>query len=137
MSTVLAFDFGTRSIGVAVGNDITKSARPLSAIKAIDGIPNEQMLDKVIKEWQPGYIVVGLPLNMDGTDEEVGFKAKKFGNRLAAKYKLKVCFKDERLTTVAAKEEIFANQGYRGLQKSMVDCVSAALILEAYFAENS
>ena len=136
--SVLAFDFGLNSIGVAVGNEFTMSATPLTAIKARDGIPNSDMIDAVFKEWQPAYIVVGYPLNMDGTKEDLTFRARKFGNRLADKFKIKVYFKDERLTTVDAKERIFSQYGFKGLvSKSKVDCVSAALILEAFFEEKA
>ena len=82
------------------------SATPLEAVKARDGIPNADQINALFKEWQPSYIVVGYPINMDGTKEELTFKARKFGNRLADKFKLKVYFKDERLTTADAKGSI-------------------------------
>ena len=136
--SVLAFDFGINSIGVAVGNEFTMSATPLEAVKARDGIPNADQINALFKEWQPSYIVVGYPINMDGTKEELSFKARKFGNRLADKFKLKVYFKDERLTTADAKERIFSQYGYKGLaSKGKIDCVSAALILESFFEEKA
>ena len=102
-STVLGFDFGKKYIGVAVGQELTGSASPLGSIKAKDGIPNEMELAKFINEWQPDYLVVGLPLNMDGSVQQLTHDAKKFGNRLANKFALKVEFQDERLTTADAK----------------------------------
>lgn len=64
--TLLAFDFGTKSIGVAIGQRITGTARPLPAIKAQDGTPDWTLIERLLKEWQPDEIIVGLPLNMDG-----------------------------------------------------------------------
>lgn len=69
--TVLAFDFGTKSIGVAVGQEITGTASPLAALKARDGIPDWTLIEKLYEEWQPQIVVVGLPLNMDGTEQEL------------------------------------------------------------------
>ncbi|GAA6205244.1 Holliday junction resolvase RuvX [Thalassotalea sp. SU-HH00458] len=131
--TVLGFDFGTKYIGVAVGQELTGTASPLGSIKAKEGIPNQEQLSKFFKEWQPNLIVVGLPLNMDGTNQNVTFAAKKFGNRLANQFKLAVEFVDERLTTADAKEQLFAQGGYRNLKKDNIDAESARLIIESFF----
>jgi putative Holliday junction resolvase len=131
--TVLGFDFGKKYIGVAVGQELTGSASALGSIKAKDGIPNEMELTKFIKEWQPDYLVVGLPLNMDGSEQQLTLDAKKFGNRLSNKFALKVEFQDERLTTADAKERLFAEGGYRNLKKDNIDAESARLIIESYF----
>lgn len=131
--TVLGFDFGTKYIGIAVGQELTGTASPLGSIKAKDGIPNQEQLSKFFIEWQPNLIVVGLPLNMDGTNQKVTFAAKKFGNRLANQFKLPVEFVDERLTTADAKEQLFAQGGYRNLKKDNIDAESARLIIESYF----
>lgn len=103
--TVLGFDFGTKSIGVAVGQQITASATPLLSIKAVDGIPNWEEIAKLIQEWQPDLVVVGLPLNMDGTEQEMTHRARKFANRLNAKFGVKIFTQDERLTTTDAKAD--------------------------------
>ncbi|MBA6254314.1 MULTISPECIES: Holliday junction resolvase RuvX [unclassified Colwellia] len=131
--TVLGFDFGKKYIGVAVGQELTGSASPLGSIRAKEGIPNEMELTKFIKEWQPDYLVVGLPLNMDGSEQQLTLDAKKFGNRLSNKFALKVEFQDERLTTADAKERLFAAGGYRNLKKDNIDAESARLIIESYF----
>ena len=65
--TLLAFDFGTKSIGVAIGQQLTGTARPLMALKAQDGTPDWSRIEALLKEWLPDRVVVGLPLNMDGT----------------------------------------------------------------------
>ena len=131
--TVLAFDFGTQSIGCAVGQSITGTAQGLPAFKAQDGIPNWEQIEKVIKNWQPDLLVVGLPLNMDGTEQPLTQRAKKFANRLNGRFNLPVALQDERLTTVEARAEIFTRGGYKSLKKEKVDSISACLILESWF----
>ena len=110
MSTIIGFDFGTKSIGVAVGQSVTGTASPLSALKAKDGIPNWDAIEQLFKEWQPERLVVGLPLNMDGSEQPLTQRAKKFGNRLHGRFGLPVSFQDERLTSTAAREELFLEQ---------------------------
>lgn len=134
--TLLGFDFGKKYIGVAVGQELTASASPLGVIKAKDGIPNWQVLEAYVNEWQPDLIVVGLPLNMDGSEQQLTLDARKFGNRIAHRCAIRVVFQDERLTTTAAKEQLFAQGGYRNLKKEAIDAYSAVLILESYFAHH-
>lgn len=134
--TVLAFDFGTYSIGCAVGQSITGTAQGLPAFKARDGIPDWEQIGKVIDEWKPDLLVVGLPLNMDGSEQPLTQRVRKFANRLNGRFNLPVALQDERLTTVEAKSEIFSRGGYRALKKGKVDSVSACLILESWFGEN-
>ena len=93
--TVLAFDFGTKSIGVAVGQEVTGTASPLAALKARDGIPDWQQIAALYEEWQPHLVVVGLPLNMDGSEQEMTQRAKKFANRLHGRFKVAVETCDE------------------------------------------
>lgn len=133
MATIIAFDFGTSSIGVAIGQDITKTARPLCAFKARDGQPNWQDIEKMLKEWQPDYLVIGLPLNMDGTEQELTQRAKKFANRLHGRFGYQIQLHDERLSTVEAKANLFEIGGYRALKKGKVDASSAVVILESWF----
>lgn len=131
--TILAFDFGTNSIGCAVGQSITGTAQGLPAFKAQDGIPNWDQIGKVISEWQPDLLVIGLPLNMDGTEQPLTQRAKKFANRLNGRFGIPIALHDERLTTVEARSEIFERGGYRALKKGKVDSISACLILESWF----
>ena len=134
--TVLAFDFGTKSIGCAVGQSITGTAQALPAFKAQNGIPDWTQIERCLKEWKPTCLVVGLPLNMDGTEQELTLLARKFANRLHGRFGLPVKLQDERLTTTEARAEIFSRGGYKALNKSKVDGISACLILESWFDNN-
>ncbi len=134
--TIIGFDFGKKYIGVAVGQEITGSASPLGSIKATDGIPNWEQLGAYLKEWQPDVIVVGLPLNMDGSEQQLTKDARKFGNRIAGRFGLKVDFQDERLTTADAKAQLFSRGGYKNLKKDNIDAESARLIIESYFEQS-
>ena len=134
--TIIGFDFGKKYIGVAVGQEITGSASPLGSIKAADGIPHWDSLEGYLKEWQPDLIVVGLPLNMDGSEQQLTKDAKKFGNRVAGRFGVKVEFQDERLTTADAKEQLFARGGYKNLKKDNIDSESARLIIESFFEQS-
>ncbi|WP_340680034.1 Holliday junction resolvase RuvX [Paraglaciecola sp.] len=135
--TVLSFDFGTKSIGVAVGQEITGTASPLNALRALDGIPDWNVVATLFAEWAPHLVVVGLPLNMDGSHQDVTFAAKKFANRLNAKYRVRVETCDERFTTVDAKARLFELGGYKKLDKQKVDSVSACLIFESWYEKNA
>jgi putative Holliday junction resolvase len=130
--TILAFDFGTKSIGVAIGQSITGTAAPLSALKANDGTPNWEAIAQLIEQWQPSGLLVGLPLNMDGTEQEITQRAKKFANRLHGRFGLNVVTHDERLSTVDAKARLFELGGFKKLSKDKVDSVSACLIYESW-----
>ncbi|GAB2890542.1 Holliday junction resolvase RuvX [Microbulbifer echini] len=128
--TALAFDFGTRSIGLAFGQSLTASARELAPLPAKDGKPDWDKVQQLIDEWRPHYLLVGLPLNMDGSESEFGARARKFGQRLHGRSGLPVEMIDERLSTRAAKEEA-AERGHRGnFAQDPVDSIAARIILE-------
>lgn len=133
--TVIAFDFGLKSIGVAVGQSITGTASPLSALKANDGIPRWELVEAMLNEWQPAMLLVGLPLNMDGTEQNITERAKKFANRLHGRFGKQVHTYDERLSTVDAKQRLFELGGYKKLTKEKVDSVSACLIYETWLID--
>ncbi len=136
MSQFLAFDFGLARIGVAVGQSITGTATPLATLKAKDGIPDWQLIEKLIKEWQPERLLVGEPFNMDSSDQQITLRARKFANRLHGRFGLPFEMVDERLSSAAAREEIFEYGGYKKLKKTQIDSIAAALILESWFATN-
>lgn len=131
--TVLAFDFGTKSIGVAVGQEVTGTAAPLEALKARDGIPDWHLVEKLFTEWQPHIVVVGLPLNMDGTSQDMTQRAQKFANRLYGRFNKPVETWDERLSTADAKSMLFELGGYKKLTKGKIDSVSACLIFTSWY----
>ena len=131
--TALAFDFGTKSIGCAIGQSITGTAQALPAFKAQDGIPNWEAIEKCLKEWKPDVVIVGLPLNMDGTEQDLTLRARKFAHRSQGRFGVNVHLQDERLTTTQARSEIFERGGFKALKKGKIDGVSACLILESWF----
>ena len=133
MDDILGFDFGLKSIGVAIGQRLTLTASPLLRLKAKQGIPNWSEVDKLIKTWQPQELVIGIPLNMDGSEQPITQKAKQFALALKARYHLPTIGVDERLTTIEAREKIFTAQGYKGLTKTKIDQLSAVIIIESYF----
>ncbi|MFM2486551.1 Holliday junction resolvase RuvX [Celerinatantimonas yamalensis] len=133
MESILGFDFGTLSIGVAIGNPVTQSASALPALKARDGMPNWDELTKLLHQWQPQRLIVGLPLNMDGSEQSITQRARKFGNRLHGRFGLPVEFQDERLSTVDAKATLFARGGYKALKKGAIDSASAVVIIESWY----
>src|SRR4029079_10265126 len=127
---MMGLDFGMKRIGVAVGQTVTQSARPLKTIQAKEGVPNWQELDKLVHTWQPGALVVGVPLNMDGTEQPLTQAALLFMDSLRAHYKLPVYGMDERLSTKDARARLFQQGGYKALQHGQVDSVAAQLILQ-------
>lgn len=131
-TTTIAFDYGTKSIGIAVGQSITGTASPLAALKAVDGIPNWQYIADILAEWQPDNLLIGLPLNMDGSEQEITQRARKFANRLHGRFGKTTHTHDERLSTVDAKARLFELGGFKKLTKEKVDSVSACLIYESW-----
>jgi putative holliday junction resolvase len=127
---LLGFDFGTKRIGVAIGQMVTKTARPLAMIPAVSGIPQWEKIAKLIKEWQPDALVVGVPLNMDGTEQPLTALAKTFAESLQQQFNLPVYGIDERLSSVEAKARLFEEGGYKALKNTQIDSVAAQLILQ-------
>lgn len=131
---ILGFDFGLSKIGVAVGQMVTKTAKSLTVLKAKRGIPDWTMIQEIIQEWGIDALVVGLPLNMDGTEQRMTQFAKQFGNTLHKKFSLPVYFIDERLTTVAARDEMHTH--LKGSARfAEADSVSAKIIVESWMGK--
>ena len=131
---ILAFDFGTRRIGVAVGNEMLASASALDPLPARDGIPDWNVVTRLVEEWRPDLFVVGLPINMDGSESEMSLRARKFGKRLYGRYGKPCEMVDERGSTFEAKA-IAREAGHRGnYREEGVDGLAAQLILEGWFA---
>lgn len=130
---VLAFDFGLRRIGVAFGQELLGSASPVSMIAARDGVPDWQRIEALLKEWRPDLVVVGLPLNMDGSESDMCARARKFGKRIHGRFHLPVEMMDERLSSFEAKETVLAEGGSSDFGRHGVDDLAAVLILESWF----
>lgn len=130
--TLLGFDFGMKNIGIAVGQELTSTANPLTAIKARDGIPDWEQIRKLLDEWKPQLLIVGLPLNMDGTEQEMTAAARRFGNRLNGRFNIPVEWQDERLTTYEALDQMGIRSKMDSRQRSDVDQLSAQLILQSW-----
>jgi len=132
VKTLLAFDYGTKNIGVATGQTITASANVLPPLKARDGIPDWTQIERLILEWKPDLVLVGLPLNMDGTESELCVRARKFANRLHGRFGANIEMVDERLTSFEAKGEVISRGGPRDYKYNPVDSIAARLILESW-----
>lgn len=130
--TVLAFDFGTTRIGIAYGQALTQTAMALKEINARDGIPSWETVSAVIKEWQPDCFLTGLPLNMDGSENDMCLRARKFARRLHGRYGLPSYLWDERLSSNEAKR----SQPSGNYKRDAVDSLAAAAILESWFYNN-
>jgi putative Holliday junction resolvase len=128
--TLLGFDFGMKRIGVAIGQTVTRTARPLGIIKTLAGAPQWEPLTKLIKTWQPDALVIGIPLNMDGSEQPLTQHARVFAALLEKRFKLPVFEMDERLTSVDAKARLFEAGGFKALQNTPIDSVAAQLILQ-------
>lgn len=121
---MLAFDYGERRIGVAVGQTISASASPVGVVAARAGKPDWQQLDRLIADWRPDALLVGLPRHLDGTEHELAARVGKFANRLRNRYRLPLHFADERLTSHEASQRAPAGEP--------VDAYAAQVILESW-----
>lgn len=146
---VLAFDFGLRHIGVAVGQTVTGTAAPLTTLAARMGRPDWQAVTALVNEWRPGVLLVGLPLNMDDTESEMSGRARRFATALGEHTHLPVHLVDERLTSRASRDAgperardttarrtgnaSRASRGHRPMARSHE--YAAALIAETWFQE--
>jgi putative Holliday junction resolvase len=101
--TILAFDFGEKRIGVAVGNTITKTSEPLKIIQEKTQDDKFQAIEALIQEWQPQILVVGLPTHPDGAEHEMTQKSKRFGNQLKGRFQKEIVWVDERYTSVSVE----------------------------------
>ncbi len=135
VGTVLAFDFGEKRIGVAMGETLLKAAHPVTTVVAETNDAKFAQIANIIHEWRPSLLVVGLPTHMDGTEHTLTHLAKKFAQRLEGRFNLPVTMMDERLTSVEAAERLQA-AGIKGAkQKKMLDAVAAQSILQSYFEQ--
>ena len=131
--TVMAFDFGEKRIGVATGETVLKVAHPLTTINTEENEVKFSQIEKLIQEWRPALLVVGLPMHMNGESHLLTQLSKKFSQRLEGRFNLAVVMVDERLSSVEAAQNLSA-AGVKGTkQKAMLDAVAAQSILQSYF----
>ncbi len=135
--TLLAFDFGTKRIGIAVGNTLLRRAHPLVTIADEKTDVRFAAIAALVKEWQPSALVVGLPSNDDGTPHQLTALCRRFANRLKGRFNLPTILLDERYTSLAASAQL-NEEGIHGMkQKTLIDQYAAQQILQAYFDESA
>lgn len=138
-SVLLAFDYGHKRIGVATGQSVTGTASPLTVLARHGGRTDWLAIRKLIDEWRPGALVVGLPLMEDGTESDLTRSARRFGRRLREETSLPVHFADERYTSAAARSdfaELRREGAVRQSDRGRIDAVAAQRILETWLNEN-
>lgn len=130
----MAFDFGLRQIGVAVGNTQLGTSEALTVLRARDGQPDWRELEALIQEWAPDLVLVGDPINMDGSVSELAERSRRFARRLEGRLGLITEMVDERLSSFAVKSEA-RDLGHRGdYNRRPIDSEAAALILRDYLS---
>jgi len=129
--TLLGFDFGSRRIGVAVGQRITGTASALTTLAARDGQPDWDQVSKLLETWQPQALVVGQPLQLDGSRSDITEAAERFARRLEGRFRLPVYLCDERLSSHAADHWLSEHRGdKRGTPSGGLDAAAAQIILQ-------
>lgn len=136
-ATLLAFDYGTDAIGVAVGSTHSGLAQDLATVRSGSRGPDWEHITRLIEEWQPQALVVGLPRNMDDSDNPMTHAARRFADLLTERYHLAVHMVDERLTTVAAKNTLVESGVPGRRHKAMLDRLAAKAILQTFLDEHA
>lgn len=140
IKTIMGLDFGISKMGISLGNTLTQTATPLMQFKMDNGKPDWQKLLNIITEWQVSQVVIGLPLNMDGTDSELGNRAKKFARRLNHQLEMahipcSVIMADERLSSREAKNLAW-EYGLIKNENEPIDSIASAIMLGSWLREN-
>lgn len=135
--TVLAFDFGTRRIGVAVGESMIGLAHPLTEIAGEETEPRFAAIGRIIEEWRPQHLVVGLPLAADGTEHDLTRRAQRFARQLEGRFGLPVSLVDERYTSVEAEAGLRESGARKALREKRIDSAAAQLILQQFFHDQA
>ncbi|WP_041683450.1 Holliday junction resolvase RuvX [Pusillimonas sp. T7-7] len=123
-STLLAFDYGTKKIGVAIGNTLTRQARPLDILFPVTREQRFSAIAKLLKDWQPDKVVVGLPLATDGSEQYASLRCRRFANQLHGRFGVETVLVDERGSSMEAQQMLGNNTDD--------DAVAAAIILQRY-----
>jgi putative Holliday junction resolvase len=128
LATLLCFDFGSKRIGVAVGQTVTGTASPLLTINSLNNKPDWKRIEGVISDWRPDAIIVGMPLTMHGTTQVMTEAAERFARQIEGRFHIPVYHMDERLSTFEARE--------RAGDNADLDAVAAQAILESWMHDN-
>lgn len=129
---VLAFDFGKQRIGVAQGEMETAIAHPLCTIQGISNQDKFNQIGKLITEWQPKLLLVGLPKHMDGNEHEMTSACRQFARRLNGRFRLPIYLIDERLTSIQAEQMLQEAHTFGKKNKAALDCTAAMLFLQTF-----
>ena len=132
--TIIAFDFGHRRIGVAVGQTLTGTANALAVVPAANK-PDWQAITAIIAEWKPAALLVGLPLAEEGGETDMSKNARRFGRQLEGRFGIPVLFEDERLTSFSAEQRFIEARAQSGMKRkdaSLKDAIAAQIILESW-----
>ncbi len=132
MGTLLGFDYGTRKIGVAVGQSVTGTATPLKTLLTVKNKPDWERIGQLIDEWKPEALVVGYPLNVDDSATDATKQALKFSRQLEGRYHLKIHLADERFTSFEARDRLLCKPNH----VEVYDAIAAKLILETWLSEH-
>lgn len=130
--TLLAFDYGERHIGIAIGDSETRLAHPVGHIEAARDEQRFERIEALVREWRPSRLIVGLPLSLEGGEHLMTGRARRFGRRLQARFGIPVDFADERLTSTAAEEMLRAGGRGGRRHKHQAHALAAQLTLQAY-----
>ncbi len=138
LNTIMAFDYGSKRIGVAIGQQLTATTRPLDTVTVRQNKPDWDHISRLLKEWRPDLLLIGLPLAEDGGEQEMSIAARRFANRLNGRYQLPVELVDERFSSIEAEEIVVAARRSGQLKKSKVkravDQIAAKLIIQTWLA---
>lgn len=139
-TAIIGFDYGLSRIGVAVGQTLTGSATPLTTLAARDGVPDWNAIGALLEDWRPGALVVGVPYNMDGSEQPLTLRARRFARQLEGRFALAVHLIDERLTSVEAEEALRTQRrtGRRHrIRREEIDARAAQIIVEDWLRQSA
>ena len=136
ISTVLGFDYGERRIGIAVGQTITGNASPLETITAVNQKPDWNKIEKIIKDWNPDLLIVGIPYYLDGSPSEMTQKAERFSRQLEGRFQIPVNTVNETLSSFEAEQELQKKSKISQHNKQEIDKMSAAIIVQSWLEQN-
>lgn len=132
---IMAFDFGLKNIGIAIGQKLTGTTQPLHVSKSKLGVPNWKNIEHVYNEWNPTKLIVGLPLKIDGHEQLITILSRRFAAQLRKKFKVSVTMYDERFSTIEARSkylEYFKNNIYKIKHPNQIHAISAEIILKSW-----